>query len=289
VWVANPGCDLVQVPIGIREITLGVCSLMDRLQTVKLWAIIEETGHLAHFAARAVGALPAAILKPGESLRQFHRVLIGSLPISLLAGVAIGLVLWMHVRNVITRSSIAGPTAVQYLPTALALAVVLEFAPIGAGLIIAGRVGASLGAEIGAMRITEQIEAIEVLGVSAMRQLVGPRVLACMVALPILTIFMAVLALSSAYVAEMAAGTLSSIQYEENTWKGLQLEDAVPAVAKTIVFGFVVGVSGCFFGMRAAGGTEGVGIAATRGVELATFLVLLANVLLVKLIQVLIL
>jgi len=256
---------------------------------MRLSAIIEETGHLAHFAARTAGALPAAILKPGETLRQVHRVLIGSLPIALVAGMAIGLVLWMHVRHVITRSSIAGPSAVQYLPTALTLAVVLEFAPIGAGLIIAGRVGASLGAEIGAMRITEQIDAIEVLGLSSIRQLVGPRVLACMLALPILTIFMAVLALSSAYAAEMAAGTLSSVQYEENTWKGLQLEDAVPAVAKTVVFGFGVGVSGCFFGMRAAGGTEGVGRAATGGVELATFLVLLANVLLVKLIQVFIL
>lgn len=252
-------------------------------------AIIEQTGHLAHFAVQAAAALPSAILKPGETVRQFHRVLIGSLPITLLAGIAIGLVLWMHVRNVITRSSIAGPSAVQYLPTALALAVVLEFAPIGAGLIISGRVGASLGAEIGAMRLTEQIDAIEVLGLSSMRQLVAPRVLACMLALPILTIFMAVLALSSAYAAEMTAGTLSSVQYEENSWKGLQLEDAIPAVAKTIVFGFAVGVSGCFFGMRASGGTEGVGKAATGGVELATFLVLLANVLLVKLIQVLIL
>jgi len=252
-------------------------------------AIIEEIGHLTHFALSAAAALPSAILKPAETVRQFYRVLIGSLPITLVAGVAIGLVLWMHVREVITRSSLAGPTAVQYLPTALALAVVLEFAPIGAGIIIAGRVGASLGAEIGAMRTTEQIDAIEVLGLSSMRQLVGPRVCACMLALPILTIFMAALALTSAYAAEMMAGTLTSAQYEENTWKGLQLEDALPAVAKTAVFGFMVGVSGCFFGMRAVGGTEGVGRAATGGVELATFLVLLANVLLVKLIQVLIL
>jgi phospholipid/cholesterol/gamma-HCH transport system permease protein len=256
---------------------------------MKISDLIAETGHLAHFAGRAAAALPSAIIRPAETLRQFHRVLIGSLPITLLAGIAIGLVLWMHVRGVITRSSFAGPTALQYLPTALALAVVLEFAPIGAGLIIAGRVGASLGAEIGAMRITEQIDAIEVLGLSSMRQLVGPRVLACMLALPLLTIFMAVLAISSAYGAEMAAGSLSAIQYEENTWKGLLLEDAAPAIAKTVVFGFAVGVSGCFFGMRAAGGTEGVGKAATGGVELATFLVLVANVLLVKLIQVLIL
>jgi phospholipid/cholesterol/gamma-HCH transport system permease protein len=256
---------------------------------MKPFEVIEETGHLAQFACRAVLALPSALVNPGETLRQLYRVLIGSLPIALLAGLAIGLVLWMHVRNVITRSSMAGPAAIEYLPTALALAVVLEFAPIGAGLIMAGRVGASMGAEIGAMRISEQIDAIEVLGLSAMRQLVGPRVLACMLSLPLLTIFMALLAISGAYAAEMAAGTLNSLQYEQNTWKGLQLQDAVPAIAKTVVFGFMVGISGCYFGMKASGGTEGVGKAATRGVELATILVLVANVMLVKLIQVLIL
>jgi phospholipid/cholesterol/gamma-HCH transport system permease protein len=249
--------------------------------------LLEESGRLAHFALRAAAALPKALVN-SETLRQLYRILIGSLPIGLLAGLAIGLVLWMHVRGVITRSSFAGPSAVQYLPTALALAVVLEFAPIGAGLIIAGRVGASLGAELGAMRITEQIDAVEVLGLSAMRQLVGPRVLACMITLPLLTIFMALLAIGGAYAAEMTAGTLTSLQYEQKTWEGLALKDAVPAVLKTIAFGFLVGVSGCYFGMKAAGGTEGVGHAATRGVELATLLVLVANVLLVKLTQILV-
>jgi len=243
---------------------------------------------LTAFALRAAWALPSSTVRPAETIRQFYRVLIGSLPIALLAGLAIGLVLWMHVRAVIVRPNIAGPSAVQYLPTALALAIVLEFAPIGAGLIVAGRVGASLGAEIGAMRITEQIDAIEVLGLSAMKQLVAPRVLACMLALPLLTIFMAVLAIGGGFAAEMTAGTLTSLQYEQRTWEGLLLEDALPAIAKTVAFGFLVGVSGCYFGMKAAGGTEGVGHAATRSVELATLLVLVANVALVKVIQILI-
>jgi phospholipid/cholesterol/gamma-HCH transport system permease protein len=256
---------------------------------MKLLELLEDLGHLAHFAVRSLLALPAAVAKPGESLRQFYRILIGSLPISLLAGLAIGLVLWMHVRGVIVRTPGAGEAAVQYLPTALALAVVLEFAPIGAGLIVAGRVGASLGAEIGAMRITEQIDAVEVMGLSAMKQLVAPRVLACILTLPLLTIFMAVLALGGAFAAEMLTGTLTSLQYENATWSGLRFEDVLPAIAKTAVFGFLVGVSGCYFGMKAVGGTEGVGKAATRGVELATLLVLLSNVLLVRLIQVFVL
>src|SRR5205085_1107383 len=158
--------------------------------------------------------------------------------IALLAGLAIGLVLWMHVRGVITRSSFAGDaSAIQYLPTALALAVVLEFAPIGAGLIIAGRVGASLGAEIGAMRITEQIDAIEVLGLSVMKQLVGPRVLACMLTLPILTIKIAFLAILGGYVAEVLGGTMSWREYVNEALRDLRIQDVVPATLKTIVFG----------------------------------------------------
>ncbi len=248
---------------------------------------LSSLGRFVAFAARALSALPSAIVRPLETFRQFHRVLIGSLPLSLVAGVAIGLVLWMHLRGVILRSSIGGPSALPYLPTAIALAVVLEFAPIGAGLISSGRVGASLGAELGAMRITEQIDALEVMGLSAMRQLVAPRVLACMAALPVLTVFIAAVAISSAFLAELLTGNLTPHLYEQRTWEELYLDESLASLAKTIVFGFAVGVSGCFFGMEAAGGTESVGQAATLGVERSTLLVLAANVLLVKVIQVL--
>ncbi len=135
------------------------------------------------------------------------------------------------------------------------------------------------------MKITEQIDAVEMLGMSPLKRLVAPRVLACILTLPLLTIFMAALALGGAFAAEMLTGSLNSVQYETATWSGLHFEDVLPAIAKTGVFGFLVGVSGCYFGMKAAGGTEGVGKAATHGVELAILLVLLANVILVRFIQ----
>ena len=247
---------------------------------------LEEIGHFAYFTYKSLLVLPASLFNPRETTRQFYRILIGALPLGIVAGLAIGLVLWMHLRGVLVRTG--GPGAMQYLPTAVALAVVLEFAPIGAGLIVAGRTGASLGAELGAMRLTEQIDALESMGQSSMKRLVGPRVLACMLALPILTIFIAVLAILGAFAAEMLTGSITSLQYEMNTWNGLRMEDVVPSVLKTLFFGFVTGVSGCYFGMKAQGGTEGVGHAATRGVEFSTLLVLIANVLLVRLIQLLI-
>ena len=140
-------------------------------------AILEEIGHFAYFSYKSLLILPASLLQPREALRQFYRILIGALPLGIVAGLAIGLVLWMHLRGVLVRTG--GPNTIQYLPTAVALAVVLEFAPIGAGLIVAGRTGASLGAELGAMRLTEQIDALEAMGQSSLKRLIGPRVLAC--------------------------------------------------------------------------------------------------------------
>jgi phospholipid/cholesterol/gamma-HCH transport system permease protein len=246
---------------------------------------LESVGRATYFGVRTLAALPAALRRPGELAVQLHQVLLGALPLGAAAGVAIGAVIWMHLRGVL--QTVGGPGAVQYLPQALSLAVVLEFAPIAAGLIVAGRSGASLGAELGSMRLTEQIDALEMLGLSPLRVLVAPRVLACMVALPLLTLFITYLALAAGYLAEALGGSLSWTQYESACLRVLSLHDVVPATLKTVVFGLLIGVSGCWFGLHARGGTEGVGQAATRGVVASTFLVLVSDVVLVKVIQLL--
>ena len=246
---------------------------------------LEHLGRLTHFAGRSLLALPWALRRPREVLAQLHNVLLGALPLGVTAGVAMGVVVWLHLRGAL--QTVGGPSAVTYLPQALALAVVLEFAPIAAGLIVAGRSGASLGAELGSMRLTEQIDALEMLGLSPLRELVAPRLLACMLSLPLLTLFIMYLALGSGYVAEALGGSLSWVQYRTECLRVLTLHDAVPATLKTVAFGFVVGVVGCYFGMSARGGTEGVGRAATGSVVVSIFLVLICDVVLVKIIQVL--
>ncbi|MHB1423784.1 MAG: MlaE family ABC transporter permease [Gemmataceae bacterium] len=248
-------------------------------------AFLENLGRAAHFAWRTLLALPFAFRRLSYLWVQWHEILLGALPLGVAAGTAIGVVVWLHLRG--TLQSVGGPSAVQYLPQALALAVVLEFAPLAAGLIVAGRSGASLGAELGSMRLTEQIDALEVLGLSPLRALVAPRVLACMLTLPLLTLFIAYLALGAGYFAEALGGSLSWTQYRGECLRVLTLRDAVPAVLKTVVFGYLIGVSGCWFGINAQGGTEGVGQAATRGVVVSIFLVLVSDVVLVKFIQVL--
>jgi phospholipid/cholesterol/gamma-HCH transport system permease protein len=243
---------------------------------------LAQIGRFVHFAARSLLAALLALRRPRDVLQQLYQVHVGALPVSLVGGLALGCIIWMHLHGVLIRF---GPGNVQLLPQALALAVVLELGPMGAGLIVAGRSGASLGAELGSMRLTEQIDALEVLGSSPIRTLVGPRVLACMTALPLLTVKIVCLAIAGGYLSEWLGGNMGWGEYRNACLSGLRLEDVIPAVLKTVVFGYLIGVTGCYFGMAAHGGTEGVGRAATRGVVYSTFLVLISDVILVRIIQ----
>jgi phospholipid/cholesterol/gamma-HCH transport system permease protein len=239
---------------------------------------LEKTGHYCHFAVRALVAAFMAVRRPSDLLVQLHHVLLGSLPLGLVMGLALGVVVWIHLRGAIP------PEHKHKVPEYLTLAVVVEFAPLGAGLIVAGRTGASLGAELGSMRLTEQLDALEVLGQSPMTRLVGPRVLAAILALPLLTVFIGFVSVGGSYLAEMFGGSLSWTQYYNDCLHGLTLRKLLPATLKTALFGYLVAVTGCFCGMTAEGGTEGVGRAATQGVVVSIFVVLIANVLLVQLI-----
>jgi phospholipid/cholesterol/gamma-HCH transport system permease protein len=250
----------------------------------RAFARLEAFGLFVWFALGATRELLFVWRRPGEFVGQLANVLLGALPLGLTAGVATGVVVWLQLRDAL--QSVGGPGAVQYLPQALALAVVLELAPITAGLLVAGRTGASLGAELGSMRITEQIDALEVLGLSPLRELVAPRVAACAVALPVLTMFISYTAVGTGYLGEALGGHMSGRQYLNECLRVLKLNDVIPATIKTAVFGWLTGLVGCWAGLRATGGTEGVGKAATTGVVVSIFVVLVADVVLVKFIKV---
>src|SRR5438132_10105969 len=205
--------------------------------------LLEALGHYVYFAARALLAALRALTRPREITGQLYHVLLGALPLGMVAGLALGVVIWLHLHRVLERFGAAAA-----LPQALALAIVLEFAPTGAGLIVAGRSGASLGAELGSMRLTEQIDALEVLGLSPFRLLVAPRVLACMLALPLLTVFIIYCSLAGSFAAELAGGNLSWLEYQNQWLRSLHLADVLPATLKTVVFGYLIVFTGCFFG-----------------------------------------
>lgn len=246
---------------------------------------IEFIGRFFLFSCRTIIDTFASFLSPRESMRQFARQLLGAFPLAIVAGLALGIIVWMHLRGVLVR--LGGPSAASLLPSGLSLAVVLELGPIGAGMIVAGRAGAALGAELGAMQLTEQVDALEMLGQSVGRRLVGPRVLACTLALPIITIMIDYLAIFGSFAAETFTSGTTWLSYSTACLRELRLADVVPHTMKTVVFGYITGIAGCYHGLRAAGASESVGIAATRGVVTATLGVLLADLVLVRVIQLL--
>jgi len=239
-------------------------------------------GHWTRFGLRSVPRAVAAIVQPSWWAKPFYHMTVGGLPLAAVAGIALGIVIWLHTRDVLART---GTGAVEYLPTFLSAAVLLELAPVGAGLIVAARTGASLSAELASMRIGEQIDALELLGVSPMVRLIGPRVLACVLAVPVLHIAIAAIALASGFVAESITGHTTLLKYDAAAIRELYLNDVVPAALKTLVFGFIVGVTGCFIGLNAKEGSEGVGKAATDSVVMCSLFVLASDVLLVGLIK----
>src|SRR5262249_25886163 len=143
-----------------------------------------------------------------------------------------------------------------------------------------------LGAELASMRITEQIDALRMLGVSPFRRLVGPRILACVLAVPVLHVLIATTAIASGFLAEWAlSGTASLDAYQKAVLLELRLLDVLPAGLKPLVFGLVVGLVGCYIGLTAGEGSEGIGKAATDSVVASALLVLATDVLLVMLIK----
>jgi phospholipid/cholesterol/gamma-HCH transport system permease protein len=240
---------------------------------------LEQLGRFAFFAAQALVAALRAAPRPSTWTRPLYDSLVGAAPLGLVAGAALGAVVWMHLHEAVLQAY------QERVPEFLAKGVVLEFAPLGAGLVLAGRSGASLAAELSSMKLTEQIDALESMGVSPLQRLVGPRVLACMITLPALTVLIACVALASSLAAEAAGGSMSATLYQNAILRGLAETPIVLATLKTVVFGYLIAAAGCWCGLGAEGGAEGVGSAATRGVVLATLLVLLSNVVLVKVIQ----
>lgn len=240
---------------------------------------------VGHFAAFAVRAGPSAFVsaaRPGWWLRPFYGMVVGALPLAVVTGVTLGVVIWLHTRDVLART---GTGAEELLPTFLAAAVLLELAPVGAGLILAARTGASLGAELASMRVAEQLDALELLGVSARRRLIGPRVLACVLTVPVLHVLIAAVAMGSGFAAELAGGQTSYLKYQTAALRELYLSDVVPAGLKTLAFGLAVGLTGCFIGLTAGGGSEGVGQATTDSVVMCALFVLATDVALVGLIK----
>jgi phospholipid/cholesterol/gamma-HCH transport system permease protein len=234
-------------------------------------------------AARFAGHVCVEAVRPPyelrETMRQLFELGCRSVPLIAASGFAVGIVLSMH-----TRASLARFGAEALIPAGLALALVRETGPLTAGLLLSGRIGAGIGAELGAMKVTEQIDALEALAVDSFRYLVVTRVIACVIALPLLTSLMNFAGIMGGFVAETTITGIPLQTYFRMAFSSIQFSDLIPATLKTMVFGFIIATVASYLGVHTARGTEGVGQASTRSVVYSSMLLIAANVLLVRMI-----
>jgi phospholipid/cholesterol/gamma-HCH transport system permease protein len=244
-----------------------------------LLGMLEWFGEFGVFVWQVARAAVTPPFQFAELARQLDEIGARSIPLVALAGSATGVVLALEARYSLVRFG-----AKALLPSAIVFAVVTEMSPIITGLVVSGRVGAGIGAELAAMKVTEQIDAIEASAVDPRRLLAATRIIACIVALPLLTLAASFCGVMMGWVASTLVEPISLMRFIDTGFKGAGFKDFLPPTFKTCVYGMIIGTVACFQGMRAKGGAEGVGRAATTSVVLSSLFVILADVILVKVI-----
>ena len=240
-------------------------------------AVLAQVGAIVIFAARAIRDVFVPPFEVNETLRQLYEIGWRSAPLIGASGLAVGVVLSMH-----TRASLERFGAEALIPAALALALVRETGPLTAGLLLSGRVGAGIGAELGAMKVTEQIDALEASAVDSFKYLVVTRMVACVIGVPLLTTLMNFTGIIGGWLAEAAVSGMSFQLYFRNAFSLISFTDYIPATVKTMVFGFIIAITSSYLGVNTTGGTQGVGQAATRSVVASSILLIVTNVVLVQ-------
>jgi phospholipid/cholesterol/gamma-HCH transport system permease protein len=241
--------------------------------------LLGSVGDASLFALKAAREMFVPPFEIRETIRQVYELGLRSAPLIAVSGVAVGVVLSMH-----TRASLERFGAESMIPAGLAIALVRETGPLTAGLLLSGRIGAGIGAELGAMRVTEQIDALEATAVDSFKYLVVTRVIACVIALPLLTTVMNFSGMLGGYAAERAITGMPLRTYFTEAFSAIAFADLIPATLKTTVFGFIIATVGSYLGVNTTGGTEGVGRTSTQSVVLASILLIAANVVLVRMI-----
>jgi len=240
---------------------------------------LEGVADAARFAGRVLVEAMRPPFETREMLRHLYELGVRSVPLIAAAGFAVGVVLSMH-----TRSSMARFGAEALIPAGLAIVLIRETGPLVSGLLLSGRIGAGIGAELGAMKVTEQIDALEAVAVDSFRYLVVTRVVACVIALPLLTTLMNFTGMLGGYVAEALITGMPIGTYFRQAFQPIEFSDLIPATLKTAVFGFIIATVASYLGVHTTQGTEGVGRASTRSVVTSSILLIATNVLLVRII-----
>lgn len=231
-----------------------------------------EIGELSLFAGRYFREMFKPPFEFKELLRQCYLMGNRSLLLVSLTGFIIGLVLTLQ-----TRPTLMEFGAVSWMPSMVGISIVREIGPMTIALVCAGRIGSGIGAELGSMRVTEQIDAMEVSGTNPFKFLVVTRILAATLMLPLLVIFGDVVALYGSFLVENLKGNVSFQLFFNQVFDSLEYGDIIPATVKTFFFGFAIGLVGCFKGYFCKKGTAGVGKAANSAVVFTSLLLFIID------------
>jgi phospholipid/cholesterol/gamma-HCH transport system permease protein len=207
-----------------------------------------------------------------DMVQQADLIGVGSLPIVVLIGFFTGAVLAVQTANTLQRFG-----SITLIGQLVALSMVRELGPVLTGILVAGRNASGMASELGSMIVTEQIDAMRALGTDPMKKLVTPRVVSTTVMLFFLTILGDFVGLAGGLMVSKLLLRLDARQYWNNAWQSLVFQDVFMGLVKPVLFGFIIATVGCFYGMTARGGTQGVGRATTQAVVAASVLIIVVN------------
>ncbi|MDE0794593.1 MAG: ABC transporter permease [Alphaproteobacteria bacterium] len=240
-------------------------------------SFLASTGRLAMFAGVSVSHIFRPPFYPRLLLRQIIEIGYYSLPVIGLTAVFTGMVLALQSYTGFARFNAEGAVA-----TVVVLSITRELAPVLTGLMVAGRIGAAMAAEIGTMRVTEQIDALSTLATNPYKYLIAPRLLAGLIMLPCCVLVADIIGVYGGYLVAVHKLDFNPAVYLKNSWQFLELIDVISGLVKAGVFGFLIALMGCYHGFYSKGGAQGVGSATTNAVVSASILILGCNYLITE-------
>jgi phospholipid/cholesterol/gamma-HCH transport system permease protein len=252
-------------------------NLLERIGRVFI-RLFEETGLWFRMLWRTILWTFRPPFEGREWLRQMVRVGVDSIPVVFLTTMFTGMVMALQTYNGFHRVH-----AENFVGSVVALAMLRELSPVLVALMVTGRVGSSMAAEIGTMRVTEQLDALQALATDPVQYLFVPRVIAGTVMLPLLTILGDALGVGGGYLVGVKMMGTNPVVYSQNTFQFLHMNDVWSGLIKAAVFGLILTLTGCVRGYYTSGGAEGVGRATTAAVVSASLIVLLTDFFLTKL------
>jgi phospholipid/cholesterol/gamma-HCH transport system permease protein len=234
-----------------------------------------DVGEVFILFGDVVRGIPDGIRRIGLLIAQMAHIGVGSMPLTVIVALFTG-----AVTAVQASYQMRDYVPMIYLGTVIGKSVVIELGPVLTALVVGGRVGASIAAELGTMRVTEQVDAMETMGISPVRFLVVPRFLAAFLMLPALTVFADVVAIAGGWLVSITTLDVSTHTFVSGLKLYFKVQDVFSGLLKSFFFGGIIAMMGCYFGLKSEGGAEGVGVATTHAVVASCLLILIVDYLL---------